>query len=223
MPQYPYDYWNPPANSDYSTVVSASYITERDNEVKAIQETLGEKIVPSPVGGAPTVRLVDRLKISEVEPDHNLLLTDDGGKVCVRDEDTRPGVVKGDLDVFVNDNWVDSSIRVANIGRGVTIHAAYGGKPTVASVGTNEPLQFWAGNSNNGDYLFASTGNVGIGTTPPTAKLDVDSHTIRLRQFASPPISGDGEVGDIRLVDASGTYYIYVKVPTGEWKKAQLT
>ena len=68
--------------------------------------------------------------------------------------------------------------------------------------------------------VITGTGNVGIGTTSPTAKLDVASDILRLRTAKTPATSGaSGNKGDIAW-DAN---YIYVCVNTNTWKRSALT
>ena len=43
----------------------------------------------------------------------------------------------------------------------------------IQSIGTTIPLYFLAGNSNDANYIFSSTGNTGIGATSPSQKLEV--------------------------------------------------
>jgi hypothetical protein len=63
-------------------------------------------------------------------------------------------------------------------------------------------------------------GNVGIATTSPTAKLDIDSDKIRLRTAKTPASSSDtGNAGDI-CWDAD---YLYVCTATNTWKRAALS
>jgi len=68
--------------------------------------------------------------------------------------------------------------------------------------------------------LFINTsGNVGIGTTAPTAKLDVSSDILRLRTAKTPASAGAaGNAGDI-CWDAN---YVYVCVATNTWKRVAL-
>ena len=75
-------------------------------------------------------------------------------------------------------------------------------------------------NFNSGDVYFEnSSGNVGIGTTSPTEKLDVNSDAIRIRTSQTPASAGaTGNAGDI-CWDAS---YIYVCTATNTWKRASI-
>jgi len=64
-----------------------------------------------------------------------------------------------------------------------------------------------------------ANGNVGIGTTEPSAKLDVNSDILRLRTAKTPASAGAaGNAGDI-CWDAD---YIYVCVATNSWKRAAI-
>ncbi len=63
------------------------------------------------------------------------------------------------------------------------------------------------------------TGNVGIGTTSPTGKLDVNGDTIRLRTAKTPATSGaSGNQGEIAW-DAN---YVYVCTATNTWKRSAI-
>ena len=64
-----------------------------------------------------------------------------------------------------------------------------------------------------------NNGNVGIGTSGPTAKLDINSDIIRLRTAKTPATAGaSGNAGDV-CWDAS---YIYVCVATNTWKRSTI-
>lgn len=68
-----------------------------------------------------------------------------------------------------------------------------------------------------GNNYFA--GNVGIGTTVPTAKVDIDSDILRLRTAKTPATAGAaGNKGDIAW-DAN---YIYVCVATNSWTRSAI-
>lgn len=67
--------------------------------------------------------------------------------------------------------------------------------------------------------LSGSTGHVGIRTTSPTAPLDVNGNTFRLRLSRTPSSATDtGNAGDIAW-DAN---YIYVCTALNTWKRAAL-
>lgn len=68
--------------------------------------------------------------------------------------------------------------------------------------------------------IVPNTGNVGIGTTIPTALLDVNSDILRLRTAKTPATAGAaGNTGDI-CWDAN---YVYVCVATNTWKRAAIS
>ena len=62
-------------------------------------------------------------------------------------------------------------------------------------------------------------GNVGIGTTGPTALLDINSDILRLRTAKTPATAAAaGNVGDI----CWDSGYIYVCVAASSWKRAAI-
>ena len=67
---------------------------------------------------------------------------------------------------------------------------------------------------------IASTGNVGIGTSAPTALLDVNSNGIRIEQPKTPAsASASCNQGDMSW-DAN---FVYVCIATNSWKRASLS
>ena len=75
--------------------------------------------------------------------------------------------------------------------------------------------EFYIDEVNNPTAVITATG-VGIGTTTPTATLDIAGDSLRLRTSQTPV--GGGDVGEIAWDDDN----IYVRTSTG-WKKAALT
>jgi hypothetical protein len=71
----------------------------------------------------------------------------------------------------------------------------------------------------NSIYIKAG-GNIGIGISIPTAKLDINSDLVRLRTAKTPAsATADGNTGDI-CWDAS---YIYVCTATNTWKRSAIS
>lgn len=67
---------------------------------------------------------------------------------------------------------------------------------------------------------LSAAGFLGIGTNNPTAMLDVNSDTIRLRTAKTPAsATSAGNAGDI----AWDTNYVYVCVATNTWKRSAIT
>jgi len=74
--------------------------------------------------------------------------------------------------------------------------------------------------SNVSAVNLTASGNVGIGTTSPTALLDVNSDTVRIRTARTPAsAAAAGNAGDI-CWDAD---YIYVCTATNTWKRTAIS
>lgn len=106
------------------------------------------------------------------------------------------------------------------------------GSGSISSVGntgvTNAVINLGGGVNNlmsfevNGSERMRidSAGNVGIGTSSPTAKLDVNADTVRVRTAKTPAsATAAGNAGDI-CWDAN---YVYVCVATNTWKRSALS
>jgi lysophospholipase L1-like esterase len=91
------------------------------------------------------------------------------------------------------------------------------GNMHVDSGGNNMWLDSGAGNV----YISAAgSGSLGINTSSPSARLDVNSDTIRVRTARTPASAADtGNQGDITW----DTDFVYVCVATNTWKRAALS
>ncbi len=66
----------------------------------------------------------------------------------------------------------------------------------------------------------SSNGNIGVNTTSPTVKLDINSDSMRLRTSKTPAsASATGAVGEV----CWDSGYLYICVATNTWKRASLT
>ena len=68
--------------------------------------------------------------------------------------------------------------------------------------------------------IIDSCGNVGIGTTSPSEKLDVNSDAIRIRSSQTPASAGATGTAGMICWDSS---YIYVCVGTNSWKRVAIS
>jgi len=73
---------------------------------------------------------------------------------------------------------------------------------------TNHPLWFYTNNSNNPGLVVQTSGNVGIGTTTPSAKLELNGNmtfsngAARSITVAQPPTNGSGSALTVAAADA---------------------
>jgi hypothetical protein len=113
-----------------------------------------------------------------------------------------------------------SQIKLARTG-GIDLRINnFFGNADVASITvvTNHPFAFHTNNVER--FRVAAAGNVGIATTDPTTRLDVNSNAVRLRTARTPAsATATGAQGEISW-DAD---YIYVCTATDTWKRAALS
>jgi hypothetical protein len=122
-------------------------------------------------------------------------------------------------------NSVSYQVVVGNnymfIGTTTTERMTVGSTETVFNQDANN-YDFRVEGDTDENLLFAdaSTDRVGIGTTDPTQKLDIDSDGIRIRDDKTPSSANDiGNKGDI----AWDSNYMYVCVATDTWKRSALS
>lgn len=98
----------------------------------------------------------------------------------------------------------------------------YGMQSAVTATGTsstNVAGYFSASGATNNYGLIVANGNVGVGTTAPTATLDINSDTVRLRTAKTPASATAAcNQGDI-VWDAN---YVYICVATNTWKRSAI-
>jgi len=123
---------------------------------------------------------------------------------------------------FDNTTGSDNTFLGRNTGRGITTgsnNTILGANVTGLAAGLANNIIIADGAGNQRLNIDAS-GNVGIGTTTPTEKLDIVSDKIRLRTPNTPAsATSAGAVGEI-CWDAN---YIYVCVSTNTWKRTAIS
>lgn len=144
------------------------------------------------------------------------------GNSIIYDDGTNIGIGTGSptatLDLIGSFAVRNSSLVFGN-GLGATVNGSY----VVLITATGSTTTFSALNidpENNVVSLTPSAdGKVGVGTAAPSAMLDVNSDTMRLRTAKTPAsISAPGNAGDI----CWDSGYVYVCIDTNSWKRAAL-
>jgi hypothetical protein len=102
------------------------------------------------------------------------------------------------LEILTTDT-TGRKLRLASSNRGIDFFVlGSNNNPTIQSVGVGTALELQAGNANNGNYLFTSSGNVGIATPgQPTEKLEVNGN-IKLTGSGNITASGTIDAGNIK-------------------------
>lgn len=75
-------------------------------------------------------------------------------------------------------------------------------------------------NNNPSFFINYNTGNAGVGTTVPNAKLDINSNSFILEQAQTPATSSSSCTVGMHAWDAN---YIYICVAANTWKRAALS
>ncbi len=95
-----------------------------------------------------------------------------------------------------------------------------GDKVGLESDASGTYLALAAGGASGSEKMrITSTGNVGIGTTSPSGKLDVNDNKVRIRMAKTPSSAGDtGNAGEV----CWDSGYIYVCIATNSWVRGPL-
>ena len=130
----------------------------------------------------------------------------------------------GDNLILQNTNGFAKLRIIANPASGSEIyfnsHSGHSIEADWGRISYSHPTNYMAFSTNANEQIrIDSSGNVGIGTTSPTEKLDINSDAIRIRTAQTPASAGAaGNQGDI-CWDAN---FIYICTSTNTWKKASI-
>ena len=165
---------------------------------------------------SPSHSLSHRVFANDNAAPAQAIVVDSAGRVGIGT--TEPGAklhVVGAATILQDDNARLSFRNAAGTER---LYLAFTGTG-VTTFDADNDITISPNNGASGSMVLKASGNVGIGTTAPTAKLDVNSDIIRLRTAKTPASAGAaGNAGDI-CWDAS---YVYVCVATNTWKRSAI-
>jgi hypothetical protein len=109
----------------------------------------------------------------------------------------------------------DTQILVGNTAGDLQIRALANGNGLIYS-DTGKTLGFGSNGSGTAQITLDTSGNLGIGAASPTALLDVNADTMRLRTARTPAsATAAGNAGDI-CWDAT---YLYICTATNTWRR----
>ncbi len=209
-------------NENGLTAIDGAYMTERDEEIVAVEKSLGADLVEN---------VTDPLTNYAKVVDGHLSLGHVAGKrVRVGDGDLteQPSVP---LEVIADDASLMLSDTSAN-GTNYRLQSEGGSfhliRHTDGDPGASYRVMVAEESTSRDSIYIDDVGNVGIGINGapggPTASLDINGDTIRLRTiWQAAPTGTDGKIGDIRLVAIGSAHYIYVKMASATWKSVELT
>jgi hypothetical protein len=121
----------------------------------------------SVVGGSGTVNRVAKFTASGTVGDSQIF--DNGTNVGI-------GTTSPNSELQIGSTSTNGNRTISITDAGYGLRLAGGGGPTnnyIQSIGTAIPLYFLSGNANNGNYVFSSTGRMGIGSTSPGGKVHI--------------------------------------------------
>lgn len=195
------------ANVDGTTVINAAYVGARDDEIEALEICLGAGLVSSAALVTSGYSLSDYLTAVD-------------GYLSL-------GHVAG------TNVWIGDAVSTIEPEVPLEIVST---NPRIRLQDTNGSTFQMRSQANQWELTRFSGGGgarlMAVDATAPADSLIVDGdgnlavagESIGIRTIGtSAPGTGDGSVGDIRIVDLSGTHYIYAKVSSSVWKRVQIS